>query len=787
MSEAHPKRYDQAWLARAILNLAGWFQVSTWQALVALALFVLLLSAFLIFTGLPESILYVGLIPIVLLALYHERRAAYLTASLLLTLAGLCTAWFVSANFAESLKTIALSFFSVIALCEVVFSLSMTRRQAQQAERESAALLEATLNAIPDLIGIQGPNHEIIRYNEAGYKFLNKTPQEVIGTKCYQLIGRDTPCSVCATQEVYETKSPAQVERYEPSMGLWLDVRAYPILDDQGHIVRVIEHLRDITDRKRAEQALRQSEQFLQDVFDAIQDGISVLDRDLTILQVNRWMERLYQEHMPLIGKKCFAVYQRRDSPCPWCPSLATLGSGQAQTEIVPYPDVDAPSGWIELSAFPLKGADGQVSGVIEYVKDITQRIKAEEERAKLQERLMQAQKMEAIGRLAGGIAHDFNNMLTAIQGYTDILLQAFAEERADDYPSSADVRADLGEVMAAANRAQSLTAQLLAFSRKQILRPQVIGVAEVLSSVESMLRRLIGEDIELSRHVMSDQDYIQADPGQIEQIVLNLAVNARDAMPNGGCLTFEVADVVLDEDFAQTHPALKPGEYVLLAVSDTGVGMTDEVKAHLFEPFFTTKDVGKGTGLGLATVYAIVNQLGGSIGVYSEVGVGTTLRVYLPRVVRPDTPGTRAMPDAHMLTGSETILLAEDEQLVRDLIARILTRSGYTVLTAERPIEALALGQEYGNPIDLLIADVVMPQIGGKELSARLATSHPETKVLFISGYTSNAIVRHGVLDEGVNFIQKPFAPHSLAIKVREILDQRKQVDKQVEELKGS
>jgi two-component system cell cycle sensor histidine kinase/response regulator CckA len=652
-------------------------------------------------------------------------------------------------------------------------SIDITDRQkAQAAQRESAILLEATLNAIPDLIGIQGPDRRIIRYNEAGYQMLHKTPEEVIGTKCHEVIGREFPCDICATTHAYETKQPAQVERYEPSLGIWLDARAYPILDEQGNITKVIEHLRDITDRKRAEQALRESQKFLQDVFDAIQDGISVLDTDFTILQVNRWMEELYQDHMPLIGKKCFDVYQHRSSICRRCPATKTIESGQVQAEIVPYPDADTPNGWFELSTFPLQDEHGAVTGVIEYVKDITLRIKAEEEKEKLQERLVQSQKMEAIGRLAGGIAHDFNNMLTAIQGYTEFLTDAFAQDTLQTWPSGTEVRADLNEIMAAANRAQSLTAQLLAFSRKQMLRPQIISVAETLSNIERMLRRLIGEDIELSEYVMTDHDYVQADPGQLEQILLNLAVNARDAMSDGGQLIFEIDHVAIDEAFAKAHPDLKPGNYVRLSITDTGVGMSDEVKSHLFEPFFTTKDVGKGTGLGLATVYAIVDQLGGDIGVYSEENVGTTFKIYLPSVDKPQMPQAQSVLESQMPTGTETILLAEDEQMVRDLIRRILTRCGYTVLTAERPNEALMLGQEHPASINLLITDVVMPQIGGKELAARLVSSHPEAQVLFISGYTDNAIVHHGVLDEGVNFIQKPFSPSSLAIKVREILD---------------
>jgi PAS domain S-box-containing protein len=390
-------------------------------------------------------------------------------------------------------------------------------------------------------------------------------------------------------------------------------------------------------------------------------------------------------------------------------------------------------------------------------------------ERERLEAQLVQAQKMEAIGRLAGGVAHDFNNLLTAITGYTSLLL---SESGVDD-----PARADLEEIKKAADRAASLTDQLLAFSRKKMLQPKVLDLNAVVADVERMLRRLIGEDIDLVTLLDPTLGRVKADPGQIQQVVMNLAVNARDAMPQGGQLTLETMNVDLDEAHAQQHVDLQPGSYVMLAVSDTGVGMDKETQDHLFEPFFTTKEIGKGTGLGLATIYGIVKQSGGGIYVYSEPGQGTTFKIYLPRIEEAvDLP----RPDAGRIRlpqGSETVLLVEDEDMVRELARRILQRSGYTVLEARQARDAIAICARHETPIQLLITDVVMPGgMSGRDLAEHLATSRPEMQVLYISGYTDDAIVRHGMLDEGVAFLQKPFTPDALARKVRQVLDVSRQ-----------
>jgi signal transduction histidine kinase len=385
------------------------------------------------------------------------------------------------------------------------------------------------------------------------------------------------------------------------------------------------------------------------------------------------------------------------------------------------------------------------------------------QEHARLGRQLAQAQKMEAIGQLAGGVAHDFNNLLTVITGFSDMALSRPGV--------SGELEGDLREIRGAAQRAAELTRQLLAFSRRQIIAPRVLVLNGIVQGAEKLLRRLIGEDVELRTVLDPALGHVKADPGQVEQVIVNLAVNARDAMPNGGKLTIETANVELDEAYGKLHASVIPGPHVLLAVSDTGCGMDAAVIAHLFEPFFTTKAPGKGTGLGLATVYGIVKQSGGHVWVYSEPGRGSTFKVYLPRVdLAPDNPPS---PEPRARGGSEVVLVVEDDESVRRLACAVLERNGYTTLQASDGVAALEVSAR--NPrIDLVITDVVMPQMGGPEVAEKLRQQRPHLKVLFFSGYTSNAIVHHGILDRGLSFLQKPFTPESLARTVRAVLDGR-------------
>jgi PAS domain S-box-containing protein len=400
---------------------------------------------------------------------------------------------------------------------------------------------------------------------------------------------------------------------------------------------------------------------------------------------------------------------------------------------------------------------DGVAVGIQGIARDVT-------ERKQLEEQLRQSQKMEAIGQLAGGVAHDFNNLLTAINGYSSLALQRLE----DGHP----IRSYLEEVKKAGDRAANLTRQLLAFGRKQILQPVAINLNDIVTDMNKMLRRLIGEDIELRAKLDPSLKRIKADPGQIEQVLVNLVVNARDAMPEGGKLTIETAKVELHQEYANTHVGVVPGDYVMLAVSDTGTGMTEATQARIFDPFFTTKEKGKGTGLGLSTVYGIVKQSGGSIWVYSELRHGTTFKVYLPQLAVAPQKTETAVVEPAPAGGIETILLVEDEDVVRGLAAKILEQSGYKVLAASRGPEAIQMCRQRAEPIHLLLTDVVMPETSGKEVADRMTELLPGLRVLYMSGYTDEAIVHHGVLDSNVEFIQKPFTPAALVRKVREVLD---------------
>jgi len=409
----------------------------------------------------------------------------------------------------------------------------------------------------------------------------------------------------------------------------------------------------------------------------------------------------------------------------------------------------------VQLSVRAVRDGSGDVEYYETFVRDVT-------EQRRLEGQLLQAQKMEAVGRLAGGVAHDFNNLLTVILSYSDLLLE--------DLPPEIPDRADVAEIRKAAVAASSLTRQLLAFSRQQVLEPRVLDVNTVVASTEKLLTRLLGEDVSLTTTLAAALGAVKVDPGQLEQIIMNLAVNARDAMPRGGRLSIETANVEMDESYVHGHPLARPGHYVMLAVSDTGTGMDAATQARIFEPFFTTKEAGKGTGLGLATVYGIVRQSSGFIWVYSEPGHGTSFKIYLPRVDEPVSPAGAAAPQ--VVGGSETVLVVEDVAAVRAVTRQMLERQGYCVLEAANGATALSLARQHQSAIHLLVTDVVMPEVSGRELADQLVQLRPDMKVLFMSGYTDDAVVRHGILQEGIAYLQKPFTPDTLARKVRAVLD---------------
>ncbi len=518
-------------------------------------------------------------------------------------------------------------------------------------------------------------------------------------------------------------------------------------------------------ERRRAETLLRDSQAFLQAIVDNSSALIYAKDHEGRFMLVNRRFEELTRmSREELVGKTDHDLFPREEADAYRAVDLRVLTEGSPIEAEEHAALEDGLHTFVSVKA-PLRDPSGKPYALCGISTDITARKRAEEALRKSEDQLRQAQKMEAIGNLAGGVAHDFNNLLTVILGYTAML--------AEDMSASDPGRARLDAIEEAGQRAAALTRQLLAFGRKQILAPKIVDLGKSVVKIERMLRRLIGEDIELTVHSTTPLDPVFVDPGQVDQIIMNLAVNARDAMPTGGRLTIETANVVLDETYAAEHVGVVPGPHVMLAVSDTGVGMAPTTQARMFEPFFTTKEPGKGTGLGLSTVFGIVQQSGGSIWVYSELGKGTTFKIYFPRSRRLVTPTVETSgTDGAYRAGSETILLVEDDARVRSVARTILDRAGYVVLEANTGSEALTLAEQHPATIHLLLTDVVMPAMGGPELADRLRVRHPATKVLFMSGYTDHSIVHQGVLDSGVAFLQKPLTPDNLLRRVREVLD---------------
>jgi two-component system cell cycle sensor histidine kinase/response regulator CckA len=654
---------------------------------------------------------------------------------------------------------------------------------------------------------------------------LNPAAQRIIGHTASEIIGQPAAESLSNWSDLFQqynnpVEAHSEIAVDESEVKRYFDLRISPLNDRHGHLNGRLIVLRDITARKHAEEALKNAydelekrvrertaelvitnEHMKQEVEerkraeDALQESLKLigrikrewestadslpqlvclLDERGCILRTNRTVEKWNIERVVNVkGRRVHELFHPRcNTPSCylkifWSLAWEELTHGQsAECEA----EDKVMKRYVRFQVQPIapkiyrEGEETDSFAVI-TVYDITEQKQTEKEIAALEEQLRQAQKMEAIGRLAGGIAHDFNNLLTPIGGYAKLAMAMLSP----NHPMYSDIQ----EIQKAAERAATLTRQLATFTRRQPLNPQVVNLNDILLNLDKMLRRLIGEHIKLVTLPAATLGFIKVDPSQFEQVLVNLAVNARDAMPDGGKLILETSNVTLDKYDALKHTGLIPGDYILLAVSDTGIGMTKEVKAHLFEPFFTTKEKGKGTGLGLSTCYGIIQQSGGYIWAYSEQGQGTTIKIYLPRVDEAPSTQPRREKESYLPQGSETVLLVEDEPLVRKFAYRVLHEQGYTVLEAVNGDDALRVAQEYaGEEIHLLLTDVVMPQMGGKELADQLKLLRSNIKVLFTSGYTDNAIVHQGVMNPGFAFLEKPFSPADLVYKVREVLD---------------
>ncbi|MBD3235092.1 MAG: PAS domain S-box protein [Candidatus Eisenbacteria bacterium] len=613
---------------------------------------------------------------------------------------------------------------------------------------------------------------------DGNYGFVNRVYAEALGLQSGSIVGRRVagllPAEL-ADRIAPEMERALNGERVQFEMqvdlptldGAWLDVTYVP--DRQGEEVRgFFTFIRDVSQRKALECSLREHQARLRSILDAIPDGIVALDRKLRVVDCNAAM----REWVPAIAPRtaCFSALWDRDQPCPSCPALQVLQDGETHGHMMKRTAPDGSEQHLMIDCHPIHDAEGQTIGIVEYVRDVSDRLRAEAERERLQVQLQQSQKMEALGTLAGGIAHDFNNLLTTITGYTELLEEALGEEHG--------LRGDVSEIRKAGERAARLTRQLLAFSRRQVLQMKAVDLNEAVSDMESMLRRLIGEDVQVETDLAPDLWSMRGDAGNLQQVLMNLATNARDAMPHGGTLLIRTENVNLGEAAQGNAESTPAGRFVRLLVRDTGCGMSAEVLRRLTEPFFTTKEAGKGTGLGLAVIYGIIEQHGGWIDVESAPGEGATFRIYLPalaqgaadqRLVASQRPPARGH--------GERILLVEDEAAVLQYAQRVLEQQGYRVMPASSAEEAREIFRQDAGQIDMLFSDVVLPGRSGLDLAADVRAADPRIAILLTSGYTDQRSRLATIHEQGIPFLAKPYAASELSQEIAQALSDRARV----------